>query len=211
MTHISKFIPHTCDHDGKSYHTVFAQGVSPITPATFNSLDAKAIARDNLNSTVYSTPTMIFIPKPHNDEEELCVQADGHFGTADCFQWPQLYCHKYRYAICIRRQEHYMAPDPLSWVWYHPTSKDFEPLTHAAFQVGKLKQEKAVGIASLLQIASDRYKEWKDMCGDKQDIASGMLQSLKHDIMLLLRLSTPNISTTDLVVFLLSLSYQINL
>ena len=78
-----------------------------------------------------------------------------------------------------------MAPDPLPWAGYHPMLEDFEPLPCAAFQVGKLKQEKAVGITSLLQIMSDRYKEWKDMHGDKQDITSQMLQSLKHNILLL--------------------------
>jgi len=83
-----------------------------------------------------------------------------------------MYCDEYRYAVCIRRKEHHTAPDPLSWAWYRPMLEDFEPLTHATFQVGKLKHEKAVGIVALRQIASDHYKEWKDMHGDKQDIAS---------------------------------------
>ena len=91
-----------------------------------------------------------------------------------------------------------MAPDPLSWAWYRPTLEDFEPIPHAAFQVGKLKQEKAAGIASLLQIASDRYKEWKDTRGDKQDIASQMLPSLKHDILLLFN---HPLTFRDIIVF----------
>ncbi|KAN0087917.1 hypothetical protein V8E55_006538 [Tylopilus felleus] len=125
---------------------------------TFNSLDAKAITLHNHEPAIYSTPNMTFVPEPHNGEEELRARADGHFGMADCFQWPQLYCNQYCYTVYICRKEHYTAPDSLSWAWYRPMLKDFDPLTHAAFQVGKLKEEKAIGIASLHQIVSDHYK-----------------------------------------------------
>ena len=141
---------------------------------------------------------MSWVPEPHNSEEELRARADGRFSTADCFQWPQVYCDQYRYAVCTRRKEDYPSPDLLSWAWYRPTLEDFEPLTHTAFQVGKLKQAKAVGITSLRQIASDRYKEWKDTRGDKQDIASRMIKSLEHDIMLLLN---HPLMFRDIVVF----------
>ena len=49
---------------------------------------------------------MLFVPKPHNSEEELRVRADGRFGTADCFQWPQIYDEEFCYAedICRLRQ-----------------------------------------------------------------------------------------------------------
>ena len=108
---------------------------------------------------------MSWVPKPHNGEEELHAQVDRCFSTMDCFQWPQVYCDQYQYAVCTCRKEDYLSPDLLSWAWYHPMLEDFEPLTHTAFQVSKLKQAKAVGVTSLQQIASDHYKEWKDMRG----------------------------------------------
>ena len=100
---------------------------------------------------------MTFIPEPHDDKEELCARADGRFGTADCFQWPQLYCKQFEYGICIPQREHHPHPDLLTWAWYTPTLKDFVVLSTAAFAVGKLKQEKASGIASLHPIISDQY------------------------------------------------------
>ena len=161
-------------------------------------MDAKSIACERDGSTVYTSPNATFIPEPHNSEEELHTRLDGRFGIADCFQWPQLYCDEYRYAICIRRKEHYPSSDPLSWAWYRPTIEDFVPLPNAAFQVGTLKMEKATGVASLGRIASERYKEWKDTRGDKQDIVSRMLQSLRLDIMLLLN---HPLTFRDIVVF----------
>ena len=80
--------------------------VSPFTPclylkkthllqATFNSLDAKSIACECEGSTLYTSPNATFIPEPHHGKEELHARLDGCFGTADCFQWPQLYCNEY--------------------------------------------------------------------------------------------------------------------
>lgn len=60
------------------------------------------------------------------------------------------------------------------------------PLPNTTFQVRTLKLEKVTGITSLGRIVSEHYKEWKDTHGDKQDVASRMLQSLRLDIMLLL-------------------------
>ena len=136
---------------------------------------------------VYTSPNMSFVPEPHLDDEELRARADGCFGLADCFQWPQVYCREFEYAICIPRREHHPAPDPLTWAWYTPTLEDFVALPTAAFAVGKLKQEKAVGIATLYQNASTRYAAWKKTRGDKKDIAAKMVQSLKHTVVLLLQ------------------------
>ncbi|KAH0834936.1 hypothetical protein J3R83DRAFT_10626, partial [Lanmaoa asiatica] len=164
----------------------------------FTSLDAKSIVYDRDGSTVYTFPNMVFIPEPHNADEELRVRADGRFGTADCFHWPQLYAEEVCYAICIRRKDHHPSPDPLSFAWYRPTRDDFKPLPHAAFLVSKLKQDKAAGIATLLKITSDQYNEWKKSCGEKVDIASHMLKSLEHDVLLLLN---HPLTFHDLVVF----------
>ena len=65
---------------------LFLHKVSLATLATFNCLDAKAIASDHVSDTVYSTPNMTFVPEPHNDEEELCganicVDMDKSLGT----------------------------------------------------------------------------------------------------------------------------------
>lgn len=129
---------------------------------------------------------MSFVPEPHIGEEEIRARADGRFGYADCFQWPQLYCKEYEFAICVRRREYHLSPDPLSWAWYRPTLDDFESIPTSPFLVGKLKEDKALGVASLRQIAAGRYAEWRKTHGNKQDVVNKMLQSLDHDIMILL-------------------------
>ena len=148
---------------------------------------------------------MTFIPKPHNNEEELIIRADGHFGTTDCFLWPQMYYKEYIYAMCICRKEHYPSPDPLAPAWYHPTIDDFETLTHAAGQVGTLKMEKLASLVSLSQIASNQYKEWKATQGDKTNIASRMLKSLEHNITLLLN---HPLTFCDLIVYVAQVQHH---
>ncbi|KAF8433959.1 hypothetical protein L210DRAFT_872483, partial [Boletus edulis BED1] len=64
-------------------------------------LDAKAIVCHSSGSVVYTSPNMSYVPEPHNEEEELHARADGRFGAVDCFQWPQLHCKEYEYAVCI--------------------------------------------------------------------------------------------------------------
>ena len=83
-------------------------------------------------------------------------------------------------------------------MWYHPSVDDFEPLSHAAFLVGKLKLEKAVGIASLRQTAAAQYGKWKKTRGKKKDIAGWLLKSLEHDIMVLLNHA---LTFHDIVIF----------
>ena len=87
---------------------------------------------------VYTLLNMLFVPEPYLDNEELHAQADGRFGLADCFQWLQVYCREFEYAVCIPRREHYPAPDLLAWAWYTPILEDFVTLPTAAFAVGKL-------------------------------------------------------------------------
>ncbi|KAH0831330.1 hypothetical protein J3R83DRAFT_13979 [Lanmaoa asiatica] len=141
---------------------------------------------------------MSFVPEPHNEDEELRARADGRFGPVDCFQWPQLFCKEYEYAICIRRSDYHPSPDPLSWAWYRPSLEDFEPLPHATSLVGRLKQDKAAGVASLHQIAVARYDEWKKSRGDKKDIVIRLLKALGHDLMVLLN---HPLTFHDVVVF----------
>ncbi|KAH0834252.1 hypothetical protein J3R83DRAFT_11592 [Lanmaoa asiatica] len=142
---------------------------------------------------------MSFIPEPHNEDEELYAQANGCFGPVDCFQWPQLFCKEYEYAICICRSDYHPSPDPLSWAWYCPSLEDFEPLPHATSLVGQLKQDKAAGVASLHQIAVARYNEWKKSCRDKKDIVIRLLKALGHDLMVLLNHS---LTFRNVVVFI---------
>ena len=92
-----------------------------------------------------------------------------------------------RIPICIPQREHHPAPDPLAWAWYTPTLEDFVALPTAAFAIGKLKQENAVGIAMLYQNASTCYAAWKKTDSNKQDIAVKMVQSLQHTVVLLLQ------------------------
>ena len=48
------------------------------------------------------------------------------------------------------------------------------------------------------QVVSHRYNEWKKLRGDKQDFANRVLNSLKHDVMLLLN---HPLTFRDVVVF----------
>ncbi|KIK75665.1 hypothetical protein PAXRUDRAFT_172109, partial [Paxillus rubicundulus Ve08.2h10] len=106
------------------------------------------------------------------------------FRVINCFQWPQLYCVKYEYAICIPQQDTYPWPNPLHWAWYTPTADDFQPL-HDASVVGTLKEEKAEGLKSLYKIAHTRVKKWQSNCGNKKDIVMKLVYGLRHDIMIL--------------------------
>jgi hypothetical protein len=148
------------------------------TQAIINSLDAKMIACNSDSAMVYTSLNMSFVPEPHNSDEELQARADGHFGPVDCFQWPQVYCKEFEYTICIHRSKCHPSPDPLSWAWYHPSLDDFEPLPHTTFLVGQLKQEKALGVASLCQIAAIQYEDWKRTHGDKKDFVNCLSRQL---------------------------------
>ena len=72
-----------------------------------------------------------------------------------------IYCKKYKYPTCIPQQEHHLHPDLLTWAWYTPTLEDFNILPTAAFIVRKLNEEKAVGIATLLNMVLNQYATWK--------------------------------------------------
>ncbi|KAN0086211.1 hypothetical protein V8E55_007345 [Tylopilus felleus] len=135
--------------------------------ATFNYLDAKSIACHSDGMMVFTSPNMTFVPEPHNGDKEL------------------FYCKEYEYAICICQSDCHLSPDLLSWAWYRPSPEDFEPLPHAAFLVGQLKQDKAMGIALLQHIAATRYDEWKK-------------HALDHDLMVLLN---HPLTFRDIVVF----------
>ena len=96
---------------------------------------------------------------------------------------------------------------PNTWAWYTPSLEDFVILSTAAFvilstaafAVGKPKQEKASGIASLHPIVLNQYTVWKKNRGDKKDIVMKILQSLKHTIMLLLH---HPLTSHDLIAFI---------
>ncbi|KAI9459076.1 hypothetical protein HD554DRAFT_2177094 [Boletus coccyginus] len=175
-----------------------ATAVSRYTPQTHSDDDARSIACDSNDLMVYTSPNMPFVSKPHNSKEELHARADGQFGPVDCFQWPQLFCKEYEFAVCVHQAEHHPSPDPLSWAWYHPSVDDFELLSHAAFFIGKLKLDKAVDIASLRQTAAAQYGEWKKTRGEKKDIAGWLLKSLEHNVMVLLN---HPLTFCDIIIF----------
>jgi len=146
-----------CPNDHKYVLHIFTRNEAhSYTIATFTCLDARIIAYQSNRVMVYTSPNMLFVPKPHLDNEELHAQANGQFGTVDCFQWPQVYCKEHKYAVCIPWQEHYPHPDSLSWAWYTPSLKDFIILPIAAFAFGR-KQEKVVNITFLHYIIFTWY------------------------------------------------------
>jgi hypothetical protein len=159
-------------------------------------MDALAIACTSDGSQIISTPNMTFVPEPHLGVEELRIRADGRLGPADCFQWPQLYCKEYEYAVCIRRKEYHVLPDPLGWAWYTPSLADFEECSTAQGR-GKLVASKAAGVASLHSLATMRYDPWKSKRGEKKDIAFKWIQDLKHTLDLL---SNQSLLLRDIIV-----------
>ena len=159
-----RYMPQSQTNDSKlQFPAFFRTTISFVKQAFLTSLDVKSLSHYHKGPTVYMFPNMVFITKPHNADEELHVYANKQFGITDYFQWPQLYAKEFCYAICICHREHYPIPDPLSWAWYWPTHDDFEPLSHAAFLIGKLKEEKAIGVATLHKIMSDCYNKWKKL------------------------------------------------
>ena len=128
----------------------------------------------------------MFIPEPHVEDKDLHSRADGRFGTADCFQWPQPYCKEYEYVVCIPHEEHHPHPDPIAWAWYMPQAGDIDLLPTSALAVGRFKEDKARVMSNLHEVAERRYESWKKNRGEKQDIISKMLQRLQHTKIVLL-------------------------
>ena len=98
-----------------------------------SAFDARAIAYQEL--LIITTPNMDWVPELHNnDSDELRARADGHCGVVDCFQWPQMYCKEFEYAVCIPRKE----TSSIDWqfAWYTPTPDDFVIQPGTAFAVG---------------------------------------------------------------------------
>jgi hypothetical protein len=129
--------------------------------ANFTSLDAKAIACTSNDGQVITTPNMTFVPEPHVDEEDIRARADGRFGVADCFQWPQLYADRFNWTVCIPRKESHPLPKPLSWAWYTPILEDLCQSSSVAPGRGFLKQEKFSGLSSLYDKAKNRHQAWR--------------------------------------------------
>jgi hypothetical protein len=127
---------------------------------------------------------MMFVPEPHIDAEELRACADGRFGTADYFQWPQVYAKEFEYTVCIPHQECYKAPDHFSWAWYTPALKDFDTVSAADHDdlPGKLKLEQIQGLVSLLNIAQGRYDAWKKTQVSKKDMVARLILTLRHSV-----------------------------
>ena len=136
---------------------------------------------------------MMFIPKPHIDTEKLHTHANGHFGTADCFQWPQDYAKDFEYAVCVPWQEFHQAPDHFSWAWYTPTLEDFGTVLAADHNdvPGKLKQEQSLGLLSLLNITQGHYDTRKKTWGNKKDMVPRLLHILRHSIYKLMQEPLP--------------------
>lgn len=128
---------------------------------------------------------MNFVPEPHNTAEELRARADGRYGPADCFQWPQMYAIQARQAICIPRKECHPHPDPLSWAWFTPTRKDFVDDGRTNVDYGYLKRDQFQDLNALYDVVYKRYKPWKDARGDKAEAAGPLLGVLEHTLRVL--------------------------
>ncbi|KAG1883232.1 hypothetical protein F4604DRAFT_1920416 [Suillus subluteus] len=142
--------------------------------AAISALDARAIGYQA--PLVITTPNMDWVPELHNDDiEELMAQADGCFGAADCFQWPQMYCKEFEYAVCIPRKD--TSSIDLQFAWFTPTTADFAIQPGTAFAVGTLHSH---------------------IVDSKKDIITNMLASLKHDINVLRR---HPLTYRDIIIF----------
>jgi hypothetical protein len=140
---------------------------------------------------------MDWVPELHNnDSDELRARADGRFGVVDCFQWPQMYCKEFEYAVCVPRKE--TSSIDLQFAWYTPTPDDFVIQPGTAFAVGTLRSHIVDGIDNLLTIARKRVQAWQANRAGKQDIVTKMLSSFKHDVNLLCR---HPLTYRDIIVF----------
>lgn len=109
---------------------------------------------------VITTPNMDWVPELHNDDlEELRARADGHFGAADCFQWPQMYCKEFKYTVCIPRKD--ASSIDLQFTWFTPTTANFAIQPGTAFTVGSLHSHIVNGIDNLLTIARKQVQPWQ--------------------------------------------------
>ena len=158
-TTLTQFHPQSRADGHKYIHYLSVFTILLAFTAPFSAYDAKALATYSKSQFVITSPNMMFIPKPHIDTEKLHTHANGHFGTADCFQWPQDYAKDFEYAVCVSWQEFHQAPDHFSWAWYTPTLEDFGTVLAADHNdvSRKLKQEQSLGLLSLLNITQGHY------------------------------------------------------
>ena len=78
--------------------------------AIYNFLDAKMIACNSDGIMVYTSPNILFIPKPHNGDEELQAHVDGHFGPHQLFPVASSVLQGIR--ICCMHTSKRMSPIP---------------------------------------------------------------------------------------------------
>ena len=152
----------------------------------FTFLDAKALA---------------FIPEPHFNDEILQAWADGHFGPVDCFQWPQLYASEWRFSVCVPCEENKPDSQSLHWAWFTPKPDDLWPSLGGPEGYGFLKDEKVLGLDSLLYQASKQHTPWKAKCGNKPDIATKWLKDLHQTITILHTIPLPFVDVIGWVAF----------
>ncbi|KAG1803122.1 uncharacterized protein BJ212DRAFT_1304686 [Suillus subaureus] len=113
-------------------------------------LDARAIGYQA--PLVITTLNIDWVLELHNDDlEEPRAQADGCFGVADFFQWPQMYCKEFEYAICIPHKD--TSSIDLQFAWFTPTTADFAIQPGTAFAISTLHSHIVDGINNLLTIA----------------------------------------------------------
>ncbi|KAG1776143.1 hypothetical protein EV702DRAFT_1046313 [Suillus placidus] len=125
-----------------------------------SALDARAIGYQE--PLVITTPNMDWVLELYNDDsEELRTQADGRFGVVDCFQWPQMYCKEFKYAVCIPHKD--TSSIDLQFTWYTPTAADFVIQPGTAFAVSTLHSHIVDGINNLLTIARKHPLTYRDV------------------------------------------------
>ena len=168
-----------------------------LTTAWLQAFDARAVAvQGNL---VITTPNMHFVPEFHHfEEEDLQARADGRFGVIDCFQWPQSYDDAFCHAVCIPRKEAFPFPHQLHWAWFTPTQDDLQPIPGNSFPVGTLAPDKVDGLRSLLKLAEQRVRDYRNDQPDRGRVIYSRLLCLRHAIA---RLKSHPLTFRDLLIF----------
>lgn len=120
-----------------------------------------AVALCHIPPRVITSPNINWVPQPFIFEDELVqARADGRLGTADSFQWPQLYTANYPWAVAIKRN-FFLPDEPLAAVWYTPSYDDFVRIPNSALPIGSLNPDRLDALARLMDQVKVRVNAYK--------------------------------------------------
>jgi hypothetical protein len=148
-------------HDQDKVQRHLSQMRGPISTTEFNAHDVVALC--HLPPLAITLPNVGWVPHPFLFEDKpVQARADGHFGTVDIYQWPQLYDDRWPWSVAIMwNLGIFPSNSPILWAWYNPVYEDFEPIRNSTLKIGFLKKETIMGLHGLFNEVRKHLSQFK--------------------------------------------------